>query len=49
LALPIVTDPQSADREVCSGNLVGDEADNEPDECRRDQQPRERPRRPIVA
>ena len=23
-ALPIVTDPQAADREVCSGNLVGD-------------------------
>jgi hypothetical protein len=47
--LPIVTDPLPADREVCSGNVGGDEADDEPDECHGDQQPRERPRRPVVA
>ena len=37
--LPIVTDLQPADREVCLGNVVGDEADDEPDECHGDQQP----------
>src|SRR4051794_16739810 len=41
MGFTIVTDPQPADREVCSGNVGGDEADDEPDECHGDQQPRE--------
>jgi hypothetical protein len=42
MGLAIVTDPQPTDREVCSGNVGGGEADDEPDECYGDQQPRKR-------